>query len=369
MMRSLPGLAAICVVLTAACAPRGELALVDTPPEGAREVTLLTATNRRLSPGGMPKNSQSDSLAYHEIEILLPPERRVGEARLGAPGKVDPSRHVTALGFNSLEDTRGFERKLREELRTNGGASREVLVFVHGYNTNFSEAAARFAQMTRDMQIPAVPVLFSWPSQARPLGYVHDRDSILLSREPLRNLLTRLRAAGAQRILLAAHSMGGQLVMETLLQADLAHPGSAARLADSVVLISPDISIEVFMSQVAQISRLPKPLVVFTSAEDQALRLSTLVAGNSARLGKPSDDPRLKNTGVVFLDVTDFSDRSQDSLGHLTLGTSPAMIAMVPQLRNVALDLSSGASSNPGVLAETFLTLRSVAGSALTAPQ
>jgi esterase/lipase superfamily enzyme len=99
-------------------------------------------------------------------------------------------------------------------------------------------------------------------------------------------------------------------------QADLAKPGSAATLVDSLVLISPDISPDVFLSQVAQISRLPSPLIVFTSSEDRALRLSKLVAADNVRLGKPSTDPRLDATGAIFLDVTAFNARANKEVAR-----------------------------------------------------
>ncbi|MCA8882142.1 MAG: alpha/beta fold hydrolase [Rhodobacteraceae bacterium] len=357
------------MLAAAGCAPRGQLTVVDAAPVGATEVRLHTVTSRNLAEDGLPGAGRADRLSYHKVGILLPPERDVGELRWGGTGRIDPNRHITASRVQPLDGTAGFQRSLRDDLRRTGTREREVLVFVHGYNTNFAEATARFAQMMHDMRLPAVPVLFSWPSQARALGYVYDRDSVLISRDRLRQLLLEVRAAGADRILLAAHSMGAQLVMETLVQADLAQPGAAARLADSVVLISPDISVDVFLSQLSQISRIPQSLIVFTSAEDQALRLSTLVAGNSPRLGKPSTDPRLDDTGAIFLDVTAFNDRAHGDFGHLTVGTSPALIAMVPQLRDAARALGSGASSHPGPLAETLLTIRSAADTALTGAQ
>lgn len=353
------------IALVSGCSPRGALSVIETPSEGAAEVTLLTATGRVLSGNGAPLNRRSDHLAFHEISIVLPPERSIGEVRWGRPGHIDPEKHVTASAFHQLAGASAFRDSLRRQMNARPDSAHEVIVFVHGFNTNYSEATARVAQMAHDMNIPAVPVLFSWPSQARAHGYVHDRDSVLASRDALRRLLLEVRSAGAERILLAAHSMGAQLAMEMLVHADLARPGAAAGLADSVVLIAPDISVDVFVSQVAQILRLPKPLIVFTSAQDQALRLSTLVAGNSSRLGKPSADPRLAETGAIFLDITAFNDRSHGDFGHLTVGTSPALIALVPQLREAALALSSGASSNPGPLAETILTVRSMADTAI----
>lgn len=362
--RLLPVLA---VLVLASCSTRGTLPLVEgPPPPDAVEISVLTATNLRISDAGRPIQERSDTLSFHRLGVLLPPNRPVGRITWAGSGSVDPSRHTTATEFVRLEDNAQFVSELRKRLDRQSSGVREVALFVHGFNSNFSEASARIAQLSVDLKIPAVPVLFAWPSQARALGYVHDRDSVLMSRAPLLEVLRLMREAGAERVLLTAHSMGAQLVVETLLLADIAEPGSAARLADSVVLISPDIAVDVFVAQAAQIRALPSPLIVFTSAEDRALRLSERVSGRAARLGKPSNDPRLKDTGVIFLDVTAFNDPAASDFGHLTVGSSPALIALVPQLREVSVSLGSGAPSNPGLFADVLLTVRQAAGTTLT---
>ena len=343
----------------AACSTRGTLQLIEgPPPPDAVEISVLAATNLMISQEGRPIQARSDTLSFHRLGVVLPPSRPIGQVTWAGGGSLDPSRHITASEFTRLEDKTQFVADLRQRLDRQSSGVREAALFVHGFNSNFSEASARIAQLSFDLDIPAVPVLFAWPSQARALGYVHDRDSVLMSRAPLLEVLRLMREAGAERILLTAHSMGAQLVVEALLQADLAEPGSAVRLVDSVVLISPDISVDVFVSQAAQFRALPSPFLVFTSAEDRALRLSERVSGQAARLGKPSDDPRLKDFGVVFLDVTAFNDPTVNDFGHLTVGSSPALIALVPQLREIAVSLGSGASSKPGLLTDVLLTVR-----------
>ena len=61
-------------------------------------------------------------------------------------------------------------------------SDREVLVFVHGYNTNFSEAVLRVTQFVNDTGFKGVPILFSWASRGNTMDYVYDINSVLQAR-------------------------------------------------------------------------------------------------------------------------------------------------------------------------------------------
>jgi len=354
----LGALLGVAVLSFAACAPRGSLPLQPVPAAGGLEVGVLAVTNRELTDAGAPTIGRAETLSFFDVGVVLPPERPVGRLTWAGRGAVDPERHVTAREIALMPDEATFVSRLRRDLRARPPGTREVVVFVHGYNTNFAESTARLAQMIEDLSIPAVPLAFVWPSQETVTGYVHDRDSVLVSRPKLGDVLRLVREADPERVLLVAHSMGAQLSVEALLLSDLAMPGSAARLVDSVVLIAPDIGVDVFVSQIAQLSQLPKPFLVFTSARDRALRVSRWVSGNRERLGKPSADPRLPDLNVVFVDVTEFNDSTAGDFGHLTLGSSPALIALVPQMRDLARAFDTGAAATPGLLPGTLLSVR-----------
>ncbi|MDG7304719.1 alpha/beta hydrolase, partial [Streptococcus pneumoniae] len=85
---------------------------------------------------------------------------------------------------------------------------RNVFIFVHGYNTMFSEALYRLAQMATDSDAPAVPVLFTWASRATTEGYVYDNNSATAARDQLEETIRLAFGSGADQVSILAHSMG-----------------------------------------------------------------------------------------------------------------------------------------------------------------
>ncbi len=69
-----------------------------------------------------------------------------------------------------------------------------MLVFVHGYNTRFDEAAFRLAQIVHDSGAEVTPILFSWASWASLGAYPYDRESAALGRDGLEALIEKLAA-------------------------------------------------------------------------------------------------------------------------------------------------------------------------------
>jgi len=213
------------------------------------------------------------------------------------------------------------------------GHEREVTVFVHGYNSTQSETAFRAAQLANDINLPGALVIYSWPSRGKTLGYAYDIDSVLFARDGLEQLLFELKAAGVNRILLVAHSMGSLLTMEALRQIDHHHPGWIGRNVSGLLLISPDLDVELFRLQVKSLSDPPHPFVVFVSGKDTLLNLSARLRGGSEgeRLGHISSIDKIAGLPVNVVDTTAFSKGAGST--HFVAGTSPALIAMFNEAR------------------------------------
>ena len=74
---------------------------------------------------------------------------------------------------------------------------------------------------------------------------------------------------------------------------------------------------------------MPKPFVVFGSAEDPALRLSAFLTGRANRVGQLKDTETLRRYGVQFVDVTDVKDGES---GHSVAITSPTVLSILREL-------------------------------------
>ncbi|MCJ8336384.1 MAG: alpha/beta hydrolase, partial [Epibacterium sp.] len=117
--------------------------------------------------------------------------------------------------------------------------------------------------------------------------------------------------------------------MEMLRQSDFKDPGWAARTLDSVLLIAPDLSVDLFESQIRDLSHVPQPFGVIVSEKDAVLRVSAMLRGNVAtgRLGNIASAQRLKDLPVEIIDITEFA--SDATAGHFVAATSPSLIAMI----------------------------------------
>jgi esterase/lipase superfamily enzyme len=205
-----------------------------------------------------------------------------------------------------------FKAELASHVSGRIGVNRDVLIFVHGYNTSFAEARWRAGQIVADSRFGGVPILFTWPSRGGLLSYASDKDSAMASRDALQGLLEDVaKTPGISKIHILAHSMGGWLAMEALRQEAIANDRDLGGHLGEVMLASPDIDLDVFTQQMARIA--PANVTVFATSNDRALGLSSWIADDRPRVGavnaaKPQDRAALEKLGAKVYDLSAFSD-------------------------------------------------------------
>jgi esterase/lipase superfamily enzyme len=341
------------LIAVSACAPRGEI----TVDPGAAAIGTIREVFVATSRGGAPLperfgSDRSMQIAFAHYDISIPPDRVPGSITYPDAGKIDPQRQMVAADEEIYADEGAFNAALGRAIRSDP-KNRQVVVFVHGFNNNYAEGVYRAAQLTYDLNVSSTLVHFSWPSLANPLGYIHDRDSALFSRDALTALLVDLDREGATEIVLVAHSLGAFIAMEAMRQ--MAMQGDTASLAklSSVILISPDIDIDVFRSQMAAIPQPPQPFVIFGSPRDLALKVSARVTGMRERLGNLSNTDQIADLPVQYLDVGAFRDGDS----HFAVATSPELQALIRQLAQAPgwLNSDQRRTDNPitGILLRT----------------
>lgn len=333
------------------------MALVDTDMPDASVYPVFVASNRPLDPNNYAGIGRQPDLNFSRYDVSIPANRETGRIQWPSDAP-DPSKEFVTTQAGRFRSEAAFVSSLRAQLSRLPAGRRDLLLFVHGYNTNLAEGVYRLAQMDHDLQLQAVPVYFSWPTAERVVGYVYDRDSALISRGDLADLLRLVRKANPDRVILLAHSMGSFLTAEAMLQIDLQAPGSLPSMIDLLVMMSPDIDVDLSVTQLETISKLPAPFIVFTSEKDKALEASERLTGRHPRLGRNPDVARFGDIEVTFMDITAFSEPDAGDFGHLTLGSSSALIDLIPKLRGVAESLDSDIASNPGLLPGTVLSVR-----------
>jgi esterase/lipase superfamily enzyme len=309
----------------AGCGARpGPELLSPVPPlaQPTRHVLLQVATNREpdAKSRGNFSNDRSPRLSFARYVISVPPDHRPSAIELSAARPVDPASSFATLEFAPLvaDALAGPATDDATEQDQDGG---RVFVFVHGYNTNYTESVLRMAQLVADNPSDGGrAVLFAWPSDGSLPGYVADKDAVTYSRDHLAQLLTILADDPRNReITLAAHSMGCWLTMETLRQLRLSGQDVVLERLNNVLLAAPDIDLDVFRAQAKAIGRLEPPITVLASPDDRALRFSNRLGGDRERLGGLDvRDPRIqdlaKDYGIQLIDISSMT--ATDSLNH-----------------------------------------------------
>ena len=110
--------------------------------------------------------------------------------------------------------------------------------------------------------------------------------------------------------------------METLRQAKLREQSPFVAKLNQVVLLAPDIDVDVFRTQLDAIGRLKHPIIIAVSRDDLALAASQRIAGDVPRVGNVLiDNPRAQAAIERYgLDVVDLSQvDSSDYLGRALL--------------------------------------------------
>ena len=312
---------------------------------------VIVVTNRARNADGFFGGGRSTETAYLAETVSVPRNREMGEIPVSIR-HAKPGQHFMISDSRTIDGAAHFRADLRRELAALPADQRDVLIFVHGYNNSYSDGVFRTAQLMHDFGLKGVALHFSWPSAAHPLGYSHDRDSLLFARDGLEAMLRDVAKVGAKNVVLVGHSLGAMLVMETMRQMDIGERGLPDRIIDGVVLVSPDIDIDLFRTQAYRIHALPEPFAIFTSQKDRALKLSNLVNGKSERLGAVAHAEELADLNVTVVDVTAFTGKASTS--HFTAGSSPALIALLSQGqvldRTFALPNRAARGGLPGVV-------------------
>ena len=342
----------VMVLALTACAQRGDFAAV---PEGAKvEATeaIFVGTTRKPGETGFGRD-RSDTASFLRYDIAIPADRDPGELTWPPKvGKADVTQHFLTQSALLFDGSDAFRTGLREAMRVRKQTS--AVVYVHGFNTRMAEGVYRVAQMHHDLKVPGVAVHYAWPSRGSALGYVYDRDSMMYARSGFEDLLDEVAAAGARDIVIIAHSMGSSLTMETLRQMSLHDRPTALDRVAGVILISPDLDLDVFRSQARDMGKLPQPFVIFGSTQDRVLGLSAKIAGSGQRLGNMENVAAIADLDVLYMDTAAYNTGN----GHQNLGDNPALLSLFAGLIGIDASFRADARSRVGLLPGLVLTVR-----------
>lgn len=307
--------------------------------QGKNRILIATTRERADLPSEMFSGERAQSLNFAAIDVSIPTSHKPGRVERPRRGAADPKRHIVAINPAILAGSDEFTTELKTAIASRSAGERDILVFVHGFNTSFDEGVYRFSQIVHDSGFTGVPVLFTWASRGNALDYFYDRDSATAARDGLETTLKIAAGTGAGRVHLMAHSMGNWVAMETLRQLRIGGDTNLGGKLGEVILASPDVDVDVFKSQMRRLGPPDKPYTMLVSSDDRALLLSERLAGNKPRLGNYVEDREIADLGITVINVTKVS--ADKGLKHSKFSKSPDIVRLIG-LRLQAGDRLSG---------------------------
>jgi esterase/lipase superfamily enzyme len=308
--------------------------LVSQAPPNYATMRIFYATDRNVTGHALPNEvfgPEPDSqgkLHMGDCIVSIPREHEMGELEgpsiLRLELKADPAKHVV-LQRVEFEDQSVFFRGVAN--RISNSQNKEAFVFIHGFDTTFTDAARRTAQIAYDLGFDGPAILYSWPSQGKvsPIAYNQDGRNADLTVPHLLAFLNLLVAqSGASTIHLIAHSMGNRPLANVLKQIATSQSGTRRAIFNQVVLFAPDIDAQLFKQMAQQLLPPARRITLYASSQDEALKVSGTFAGY-ARAGQ-GGDKILVIPGIETIDAS-ASDTSALGFFHQYYGDNSTVLS------------------------------------------
>lgn len=329
----------------AACQRPPDVIGVDNPQTPVetlnmgRERVIFMGSTRAASDviGTFYGAERSPELGMSSVVVHIPPNHVPGNLEFPKKLPPDPTTEFAIIDPAVYANEQAFINGINRELAKLPPERRDILVFVHGYNTTASEALLRLGQFVEDTAYQGVAVLFTWASAGKATKYVYDLNSALVARPQFGQMAALLSRTNARGFDVFAHSMGGFLTVEGVLALDLQGKFNERGRLNSLVLASPDIDIDLFESQLNQMEIDKSKIFILVSSDDGALRLSRFLSGGVDRLGA-ADAERVAALGVNVVDLSQIDDETSGS--HSKFASSPEVVQLI----------GVGLNANPGAL-------------------
>ncbi|HEY0214427.1 MAG TPA: alpha/beta hydrolase [Paenirhodobacter sp.] len=239
-------------------------------------VTVWFCTNRRLHTGGRFLGERADHLSYGRCEVFVPEDRAAGSlGRRGLFGRMFKGDDRVKLKGTTLLDEPLFWRELTNEVASLDISERDGLVFLHGYNTKFGDAALRTAQLKVDLAHKGPAAFFSWPSLGYPAGYTGDEAAIEGSEQAIRDFLVDFaQRSGVTAVHIIAHSMGNRGLLRAMdAIAKIVALATPVRFGQ-VILAAPDVDAQLFANLATAYGQLSQRTTLYVTTNDKAIGLS-----------------------------------------------------------------------------------------------
>ncbi|WCL50879.1 alpha/beta hydrolase [Leptospira sp. GIMC2001] len=235
---------------------------------------------RVLSSKGCSNSYYSSSagaeLRYGSCKVNVPAEHNIGSLDQSVLGSKDKFFQMMSLQEMDASSYSAAVNLL---------PSKEIIVFVHGFNVPFEEAIYRAAQIKYDIKFPGSMFVYSWAAGEDSDSFIGQLfikgiyetnfQNAINSRASFRAFLDSLDASG-KTIHLIVHSMGHQIVLPVLAEKS---KGTSSPFIKELILNAPDYDYQEFNDLSQAIKKSSNRVTLYCSKGDNALIASQKVNG------------------------------------------------------------------------------------------
>ena len=304
----------------------GRHGAASKPPSGSdgHQVKVWFATNRQRGEKGDFPGVRSNCVTYGHCYIFVPKDRRAGSLGRGLFGRLlHGDNRVRVQDVKVLREL-AFWSEITCEIEQLEGDERQALIFIHGYNTKFEDAARRTAQLKVDLSHKGPAAFFSWPSLGYLAGYSGDEAAIEGSEKDLRTFLIDFaQQSGAEAIHIIAHSMGNRGLLRAVDAISQSAQSVAPVRFGQIFLAAPDVDAQLFAQLAKAYSALAERATLYVTRNDKAVGLSKRLH----RFARAGLAPPV--SVVPGIDTIDASNVNLGLLGH----------SYAPEMRPVLADI------------------------------
>lgn len=296
------------------------LTIEENKEDHGGKVKLFYGTNRKRKDGKeIEYGKETHTLRLGFCEVQIPKGHIVGE--LERPGRILiwnlPENEKKHIVIKSIEEKDKSDFLDEFKTRLSQFPKKNALLFVHGYNTTFEQAARRTAQLSWDLPFNGLTGFYSWPSSGKIADYLADeakaRTSVPMMEEFIREIILNTEI---EQLHIIAHSMGSLLLSLSLnrLRQDTTMTSHLQKIYQ-LILGAPDIDQDEFRTTILpEFKALGQRRTIYASDHDYALKYSSIVRRHRLRLGQVGNDIFL-NEAIDTIEVSNID--SKDSHGYI----------------------------------------------------
>lgn len=297
------------------------------PTEAGVVYPVWFGTNRKPTPGGESfTGERNGEITRGRVDVCIPESHRFGETgnsfwkRLLRFDLRDDRLRIQAVSVRQRDAFFGEIHASMQDAR-DAGEVPHALIYLHGFNVSFEEAAIRAAQIGYDLKVTGATAFFSWPSRGSVSAYLADEATIEASEKAITEFLEDFtQNCGAEKVHVIAHSMGNRGLLRALQRIAAADESRSSWKLCQVFLAAPDIDRDLFLDLAHLYPAFAERTTLYASPADLPVHLSAKLH-DAPRAGYFT--PYTVAPGIDTVEVPDFDI---DLLGHAYFAQADALL-------------------------------------------